>query len=326
MAAIGGEVALDCVLEVDTGRRQPARARRARPSARSVGRVRRSARSQRSPARAAPRARDRPGPRERAGLEHVARGHRRSRRPESGRRVRRFAARVPPAAPPLGVAGHPRARRPRVVLVVLRADRPAHERQRAASRAFGCSAAGSTLELAVVASCSCSPSRSCTTRSVASRGGDPQPRGNDDARGEAVTLAAAGGVGLITAHTRRPELTDLGGGSFYANCGSGGRVVECVPRARRASRRCSSSGCGARGSSSRRARSCTPGSGTACATSRTPRWMERIAVARTGAAGVAAGGRRASIRAPSPGRRPATRPPCAAARAASRRPRSRSRA
>jgi lysylphosphatidylglycerol synthetase-like protein (DUF2156 family) len=55
-----------------------------------------------------------------------------------------------------------------------------------------------------------------------------RPRGNDDARGEAVTLAAAGGVGLITAHTRRPELTDLGGGSFYANCGSAGRVVECV--------------------------------------------------------------------------------------------------
>ena len=57
----------------------------------------------------------------------------------------------------------------------------------------------------------------------------PQPRGNDEARGEAVTLATAGGVGLVTAHTRRPELTDLGGGSFYANCGSGGRVVECVP-------------------------------------------------------------------------------------------------
>lgn len=55
-----------------------------------------------------------------------------------------------------------------------------------------------------------------------------RPRGNDDARGEAVTLAAAGGVGLITAHTRRAELTDLGNGSFYANCGSGGRVVECV--------------------------------------------------------------------------------------------------
>ena len=55
-----------------------------------------------------------------------------------------------------------------------------------------------------------------------------RPRGNDDARGEAVTLAAAGGVGLITAHTRRPELTDLGSGSFYGNCGTGGRVVECV--------------------------------------------------------------------------------------------------
>ena len=48
------------------------------------------------------------------------------------------------------------------------------------------------------------------------------------ARGEAVTLASAGGVGLVTAYTRRPELTDLGGGSFYANCGSGGRVVERV--------------------------------------------------------------------------------------------------
>ena len=57
----------------------------------------------------------------------------------------------------------------------------------------------------------------------------PQARGNDDARGEAVTLAAAGGVGLVTAHTRRPELTDLGGGSFYANAGCAGRVVECVP-------------------------------------------------------------------------------------------------
>jgi lysylphosphatidylglycerol synthetase-like protein (DUF2156 family) len=55
-----------------------------------------------------------------------------------------------------------------------------------------------------------------------------QSRGNDDPRGEAVTLASAGGVGLVTAYTRRPELTDLGGGSFYANCGSGGRVVERV--------------------------------------------------------------------------------------------------
>ena len=55
-----------------------------------------------------------------------------------------------------------------------------------------------------------------------------QPRGNDDARGEAIVLARVGGVGLVTAHTRRPELTDLGSGSFYANCGSGGRVVERV--------------------------------------------------------------------------------------------------
>jgi len=56
----------------------------------------------------------------------------------------------------------------------------------------------------------------------------PQPNGNDSARGEAVALAAAGRVGLVTAHTRRPELTDVGSGSFYANCGSGGRIVERI--------------------------------------------------------------------------------------------------
>jgi lysylphosphatidylglycerol synthetase-like protein (DUF2156 family) len=53
-------------------------------------------------------------------------------------------------------------------------------------------------------------------------------RGNDEARGEAVAIAAAGGAGLVTAHTRRAELTDLGNGAFYANCGSAGRVVERV--------------------------------------------------------------------------------------------------
>jgi lysylphosphatidylglycerol synthetase-like protein (DUF2156 family) len=51
-------------------------------------------------------------------------------------------------------------------------------------------------------------------------------RDNDEARGHAVGLAAAGGAGLITAHTGRAELTDLGGGAFYANCGTTGRVVE----------------------------------------------------------------------------------------------------
>jgi lysylphosphatidylglycerol synthetase-like protein (DUF2156 family) len=51
-------------------------------------------------------------------------------------------------------------------------------------------------------------------------------RGNDAARGEAFAIAAAGGAGLVTAHTRQAELTDLGGGAFYGNCGSSGRVVE----------------------------------------------------------------------------------------------------
>ena len=67
-------------------RRLPARARRARPSARSVGGVRRSPRPQRPPAGAASRARDRPEHREREGFEHVARRHRRARRPQPGRR------------------------------------------------------------------------------------------------------------------------------------------------------------------------------------------------------------------------------------------------
>ncbi len=53
-------------------------------------------------------------------------------------------------------------------------------------------------------------------------------RGNDEARGEAVGFAATGGSGLVTAHTRHAELTDLGGGAFYANCGTAGRIVERV--------------------------------------------------------------------------------------------------
>lgn len=53
-----------------------------------------------------------------------------------------------------------------------------------------------------------------------------EARSNDEARGAAVALVAAGDAGLVTAHTRRAELTDLGGGAFYANCGTAGRVVE----------------------------------------------------------------------------------------------------
>jgi lysylphosphatidylglycerol synthetase-like protein (DUF2156 family) len=70
-------------------------------------------------------------------------------------------------------------------------------------------------------------------------------RDNDVPRGVAVGLAAGGGAGLITGHTGRAELTDLGGGAFYANCGTAGRVVERVdtwgglPRVYAARQRCS---------------------------------------------------------------------------------------
>ena len=53
-------------------------------------------------------------------------------------------------------------------------------------------------------------------------------RDNDAPRGAAVGLAAGGGAGLITGHTGRAELTDLGGGAFYANCGTAGRSVDRV--------------------------------------------------------------------------------------------------
>ena len=53
-------------------------------------------------------------------------------------------------------------------------------------------------------------------------------RDNDAPRGVAVGLAAAGGAGLITGHSGRAELTDLGGGAFYANCGTAGRSVDRV--------------------------------------------------------------------------------------------------
>ena len=54
----------------------------------------------------------------------------------------------------------------------------------------------------------------------------------------AVGLAAAGGAGLITGHSGQAELTDLGGGAFYANCGTAGRVVERVDDARAGCPRC----------------------------------------------------------------------------------------
>ena len=140
---------------------------------------------------------------------------RRARSSRRGLAYRRLAA-------PVGVAARSRAGRAGGVLVVLRAHRPPHRTAARSRVSSGCSVAGSCSSSRSSRSCSCSRSRSCTTRSAGVAWWGPQPRGNDDARGEAVTLAAAGGVGLVTAHTRRPELTDLGGGSFYANCGSGG--------------------------------------------------------------------------------------------------------
>ncbi len=53
-------------------------------------------------------------------------------------------------------------------------------------------------------------------------------RDNDAPRGVAVGLAAGGGAGLITGHSGRAELTDLGNGAFYANCGTAGRTVDRV--------------------------------------------------------------------------------------------------
>jgi lysylphosphatidylglycerol synthetase-like protein (DUF2156 family)/UDP-2,3-diacylglucosamine pyrophosphatase LpxH len=49
---------------------------------------------------------------------------------------------------------------------------------------------------------------------------------NDAARAAATRLRAEGYAGFITGHTHEPELTDLGGGAFYANAGCGAEVVE----------------------------------------------------------------------------------------------------
>jgi len=53
-------------------------------------------------------------------------------------------------------------------------------------------------------------------------------RDNDVPRGVAVGLAAGGGAGLITGHSGRAEITDLGAGAFYANCGTAGRSLDRV--------------------------------------------------------------------------------------------------
>ena len=227
VGALGGEVALTCVLEVDTGvggrlvHVEPGH--RLDPSAAYI-----DPRDPNDRPLAQHLAREiGPGSR-RGGYQRLAQRHRRPRRPHPRGSVRRVAVRVPAAVAPLGLADHPGARRARTLLVLLRADRPAQQRKparprdpaprrRADIRARGRRRGAGVHHDAA-------PERARRHLVVGSAG-----RGNDDARGEAVTLAAAGGVGLMTAHTRRPELTDLGGGSFYANVGSGGRVVECVP-------------------------------------------------------------------------------------------------
>ncbi|HEV7886369.1 MAG TPA: phosphatidylglycerol lysyltransferase domain-containing protein [Acidimicrobiales bacterium] len=48
---------------------------------------------------------------------------------------------------------------------------------------------------------------------------------NDAARDEGRRLVTAGWAGLVTGHTRRPELAHLGHG-FYANCGAAAEVVD----------------------------------------------------------------------------------------------------
>ena len=137
-------------------------------------------------------------------------------------------------------------------------------------------------------------------------------RDNDAPRGVAVGLAAGGGAGLITGHSGRAELTDLGGGAFYANCGTAGRSRRSGRDARRPARRCTPRACAARGSSSRRARSCGRACGTAPATCRSARCSNG---SRRASACARAGRRRRSpsTRAPSRGRRPATPPRCGAA-------------
>ena len=138
-------------------RREPARARGAGPPPRPAGGLCRSAGSERPSARATPRARDRARSRECKGFEQVAGRDRRSRRPEPSGSVRRVAVGLPPSAEAIGVARRARARGARIVLVVLRADRPPHRRERARCASSVSSAPASPWSWQWSASCSCSP-------------------------------------------------------------------------------------------------------------------------------------------------------------------------
>ena len=202
------------------------RARRARSPARSRGCVHRPARPQRSSARAAPRARGAPGARGRAATRAGSQGVEDADPAEMGslvasrfayrRLFRRAAWLTLPVLALLALffpvalfssrrahaarARVPAPRRPgsssssRVVAVALDVRHPPAARR---------------VELRVVVG---ARGRAATTRHAAKRS----------------RSRPAGGAGLVTAHTRCAELTDLGGGAFYANCGSAGRVVERV--------------------------------------------------------------------------------------------------
>ena len=228
VTALGGEVALVVRARGRHRCRVPTRARRARPPPRSVRGVHRSPRPQRSPARAAPRcARSARASRARKGSstwlggidDLVDRGQAGAfvaSRLAYRRLLRRSGWLIVPALVGLALFWS---------FFELTGRRTNGS---ALVRVFRLLGAGLALEFAVVGVVLVFT----VTQLHDALGGvawwGSQSRGNDDARGEAVTLASAGGVGLVTAYTRRPELTDLGGGSFYANCGSGGRVVERV--------------------------------------------------------------------------------------------------
>jgi UDP-2,3-diacylglucosamine pyrophosphatase LpxH len=62
------------------------------------------------------------------------------------------------------------------------------------------------------------------TGTVAKRGKEQ----NDNARTAAQDFVQSGYRGVVSGHTHHPELTDFGNG-FYANSGSGTRVVEQIP-------------------------------------------------------------------------------------------------
>ncbi len=149
-------------------------------------------------------------------------------------------------------------------------------------------------------------------------------RSNDAARGEAVGFVTSGGAGLITAHTRRAELTDLGAGGFYANCGPAGRVVEQRPTPAWDSRSYTRHDCVALGSSSSPVPICMQSCCTGCANCPNTHCSSGSRPNGSGRCGRPKKSR--AIREQSPGPQSATSLRTGAARAVSARWRSRSRA